>query len=171
MKQSTVVLLGALAVGLVGCGGKPAEPVAVEAPQEAGVTEAMASEAFAVAVAREEAATLDGGENLNRMTEVQDKRQLSRHDVDGDGVSDTVVGVVFLQNGSGDYSEQKVLAWRAVDGKLQELDASEVSTGEIAAYRVEGKTLKVDTLMHGADGEKSVETRDYAIGDTKLEWL
>ncbi|MBB1115881.1 hypothetical protein H4O09_02215 [Stenotrophomonas sp. W1S232] len=171
MKQLTVVLLGALAVGLVGCGGKPAEPVAVEAPQEAGVTEAMASQAFAAAVAREEAATLDGGENLNRMTEVLDKRQLSRHDVDGDGVNDTVVGVVFLQNATGDYAQQKLLAWRWVEGALVELDASQVPGGELSAYRVQGTTLEVDLLMRGANDEPSIDTRTFAIGQTALEWI
>jgi hypothetical protein len=171
VKQWTVVGAGMLLACLAGCTGKQ-EATAPVAAAPAGLTEALALEAYQAAVAREEAATLDGGENLNRMAENVEKRQLGQFDTDKDGKDDVVVGVVWLQQPGGDYSEQKLLAWRYSGDKLAELDVSEVPGGRIGSYKVDGSTLSVDYLMHTPTDEaccpSAVDTRLFEIAQTNI---
>lgn len=171
VKQWKVVGAGMLLACLAGCGGKPeaAAPVA-EAP--AGLTQALALESYKVAVAREEAATLDGGDNLNRMTEVVEKRQMGLHDTDKDGKDDLVIGVLWLQQPGGDYYEQKVLAWRYDGDSLSEMDASQVPGGRIASYSVDAAVLTVDYQMHAPTDDACcpsvVEPRQFEIAQTEI---
>lgn len=173
--QGVVVALGmALAAG---CSQQPATAVE-EVAAEPVFDRALAARTLDEAVAREEAATADGGDNLNQLHEDKARRQLLLADTDGDGKDDAAVAVVWLVNAGGDYGEARVFGWRWQQGQLVSLDTSGVAAGPMGKVEVTGDQLSTELLMHGPEDQACCpsvsDTRSYtitadAIRDTSMD--
>ena len=170
-----VVLGGMLAAG---CSQQAAAPAAEPAVDAAAQARALLTQSVDAAAAAEEAATLDGGENLNQMAEEKDARKLVMADTDKDGSEDAAVAVVTLKNVSTDYRETRLFGWRLVDGAWVSLDTSGVAVGPMGKVSADGDQLTTELLMHGPEDEACcpsvVDARTYtitadAIRDTSMD--
>lgn len=159
--------LVALGVVLLGACSQPAATPAAQPEAAPVLDQARAAQVLAEAVARAEAATGDGGENLNQLREDATQRKLLLADTDGDGQQDAAVAVVRLANASGDYSESRVFGWRLTQGQLVELDTSGVALGPMGTVEVAGDQLSTELLMHAPEDAACCpsvsDTRSYTI--------